>query len=72
MHYHDNYEQYTPSTCVDQCVEHKIYMFLYHTCHLCTTEQTILDDGTPCEKEKIQLILNQNEVFYSPAVEDLY
>ena len=37
----------------------KFISFLYHTCHLCTTltEQTIFDDETPCEKEKIQLII---------------
>ena len=35
----------------------KFIPFLYHTSHLCTTEQTILDDGTPREKERIQLML---------------
>ena len=50
-------ELYTLSTYVDKCVEHKIFMFFVPYFHVCTTEQTILDDGTLREKERIQLML---------------
>ena len=32
-------------------------MFFVPYFDMCTTEQTILDDGTPREKERIQLML---------------
>ena len=38
-------------------VEHKFFTFFVPYFHMCTTEQTILDDGTPREKERIQLML---------------